>query len=692
MTTIGEVIGVLEGQLFVGREEERARFRQWLSSDSRTPEILNVTGRGGIGKSALLGAFAREAHSLGKTVLLVDSRDFPHTPQALLDALGDESSEDTLAYLNRTHPLILFDTFEEMGDLSRYLRQEFLPALDTKIKVVIAGRYPLGHAWSEDPRWHHIVIHLPLTALSVKESREYLRSRGLNKQEMVEDIVNAAGGNPLALSLAADMALQLDIRDFGMAPERHLMVRSLVERLLRDVGHSSLRDLLQAAAVIRQFDEAALSAGSGQEEIGDAFDQLCRLSVVRPTEHGLMLHDDVRHALAEDLRWRRPDRYTELRLRALAYFRERTRVALPSERARLVAERLYLWENGFVQAMLFGEHEQGQAWMEPGGQADHEDIRRLWFYVETETYAKELYGDGPPEWDEKFLEWDEEFLNTILSYPATRLRVVRDRDGSLLGFSTALPVCRETIPLIDIHPSRSPLVHAYWNAKELEALPATPESTNVFYLLHVGYGNVLPDAVRAALLRDMFGLLALGGLYLVSFPLPSYKALFEACGFEFVPGARNWTVGPKHPVDGYVLDLQRIGVENWIEAIISGKRPPKALNREEMQQELQEVLLRWRDDARLARSPLAQIPAIRPANSEAERPAALRETIVGALASARTNASPSQIEAYRALELAYIKKTVSSERAAELLNVSRSTYYRLVKRGIDELVDVLMNL
>ena len=204
-------------------------------------------------------------------------------------------------------------------------------------------------------------------------------------------------------------------------------------------------------------------------------------------------------------------------------------------------------------------------------------------------------------------EGDIEFLETILRHPGTRVRVVRDRDAHLVGFSTVLPVCQETVLLLDLHEGLAPFVHAYWTPEELKALPATPEATNIFFLLHLAEGDVLPEAVAAALIRDHFGLFALGGVYLVMVlnSMPR-RLLLEACGFERVPEARTWVYGPEDPFDGYVLDLTYIGVERWFEAIVRGQRPPKVRNRSELERELEDALQHWRDDTWLAESNLAR--------------------------------------------------------------------------------------
>src|SRR5438046_2628663 len=117
MPTFREVLGSLEQHLFVGRARELAVFERWLAASGPLPELLSVSGRGGIGKSALLRAFARRAQQAGRPVVLVDSRDFPHSPDGLRRALAS-GQEDAVAYLNATRPLLLLDTFEELGELT----------------------------------------------------------------------------------------------------------------------------------------------------------------------------------------------------------------------------------------------------------------------------------------------------------------------------------------------------------------------------------------------------------------------------------------------------------------------------------------------------------------------------------------------------------------------------------------------
>lgn len=683
MPTLGQVVQNLEAGLFVGRERELAAFSQWLADDQ--PAILNVSGPGGVGKTALLRAFRRYAEEQGRPVVTLDARDFRATPEGLWHALGGDSAAEVLAALNAQSPLLLLDTFEELGQLTRYLQDEFLPQLDSALKIVIAGRYPLEAAWSRDEFWRSLIRPLPLQGFSDDESRVYLRRRGLKEQRVVKQIGKVAGGYPLALSLAADLALQFGSRDIAAAPEWRLALRALVERLLQDSDDPTLRELLEACAVVRQFDEAMLAAVAGRADVSDAFARLCRLSVVRPAEHGLMLHDDVRRILVDDLRWRAPERYAALRGRALAHYRERVRTARPADQEWLMAERFFLWEHGFVQAMLFNKDEYGEVWLEPGAEADHEEVLRL-EAIYQDYIAPAITPAMPFTAEERAAHMVD--MAAFLRSPGARLRVARDRTGQAVGFSLILPVAQESLaPLIE-HPVLGPLIRAYWSPAERAALPATAESSTIFYLVQVvftiGQSEVTPEAINSAVIRDLFSVLVRNGIYLTTTGTAMHQQLLQAFGFEPIPTPPIFFRGV--PMQGFLLDLTQIGVEAWIEAIMAGRRPPRALRPAELERALQDALLHWHDDARLSCSPLRQTALV---DGEAAGPAELRAVLQAALARAKERAGPGEEAAYRALELGYLTRGLAHERAAERLSVSRTTFYRLLKRGVQGLARAL---
>ena len=76
------------------------------------------------------------------------------------------------------------------------------------------------------------------------------------------------------------------VRPFDLDQPEELLLTEQVELMLTDADRL-------AREVSAAHDEATLAALSGRRKIAAAFEQLCRLSSVRPAERGLMLHDDL---------------------------------------------------------------------------------------------------------------------------------------------------------------------------------------------------------------------------------------------------------------------------------------------------------------------------------------------------------------------------------------------------------------
>jgi hypothetical protein len=275
----------------------------------------------------------------------------------------------------------------------------------------------------------------------------------------------------------------------------------------------------------------------------------------------------------------------------------------------------------------------------------------------------------------------------LLRYAGLRLRLARDPDGQAIGYSMIVPVCRESVALLRDSPHLGMVLRRYFCPADLATLPPTAQTTHIFYLMDIVYCDVRREAVAAALLRDMFGVLALGGLYFAAMALARHRDIVEALGFTPMAGASSagWFVG--HPLQGYMLDLRRLGVDTWMDALMSGQQPPAVLTEVERESAVRAALLHWHDDAALAQSPLAHTGSgEEPALSAAE---VVRQAIRAALAAARAAAPPGRELAYRALELAYLGRRLSHERAAERLAVSRATFYRLLERGVHDLARAL---
>jgi hypothetical protein len=667
--TIRDVLTDLDERLFVGREPEVALFRDSLAQGTAGPTILALSGSGGMGKSTLLRAFRRIAEGQGWRVVYADGSAFEATPEGLSRTITGAHDSDGADYLNEARTVLLLDSFEKLGPLTHHLQEQFLPRLYQTVNVVIAGRRPLGMAWSG---WQPVVQSIVLSGFEPEASSKYLYLRGI-APELAAEIAQVAGGIPLALSLAADMATQHGVREFPAAAEWHLAVRSLVEELLRDVGDQDLRILLEAAAVLREFDEELLAAVAEKEDITAAFAALCRLSFIRPAQHGLTLHDEVRRILIEDLRWRRPEHLIELRRRAWRHYRRRMRES-PLQ-AWMIADELHLSGNDLVQAMLFQESETGIAWAQRARPSDRREILQI---LQAFTSQGASLPDAPtPE------EVDSGFVESLLSHPAARMTMARERDGRFAAYAFVLPICRQTMGLLPAGGAVRRLVERTSSAAEFANLPDDCEDASIYVLSTIARSAELSREATAALVQDVLNAILAGGKYLACTASAQYAEVLRAFGFakvasELGPSAFD----PDRQLDAFALDLRLVGVEAWIDSVIGGYPLTQQLAVEDIGAEVQAVLLHWADDAQLEASPLVAIAAGRDPESGLGPADRVRELIRDALERARAGASDDRELAFRAVELAYLERSVSQERVAERLSVSRSTFYRLLKRGV----------
>jgi predicted DNA-binding protein (UPF0251 family) len=532
------------------------------------------------------------------------------------------------------------------------------------------------------------VRSLALGGLSADESRTYLQRRGVTDGRLIHQILESVGGHPLALSLAADLVVSARIRNFNTSPERHLLIRSLAEQLLRSVPDPELRTLIEASAVVEQFDQRTLEAIVQQPTSATAFEQLCRLSVVRPAAHGLMLHDEVRRILADDLRWRDNQRYRELRMRAAEYLRERMRSASSSERTWLLDQRLYLWEHAFVQTMLFGQDDPGEVSVEPGTAADEAEaleLEMIWHNQILPSLGITHY-ELDPLHDADAHARD---MAHLFAMPGRRLRIARDQDQRMLGFSLVVPVCVPNTEYMLQHPVLGPLLRSYLERFGRETLPKSPETSRIAYFVQATHKGIKADAVNGALWRELFGLFEQEGTILITVGLPMHKELFRALSFEHLPLEIQPIWGMQDRMEAYMLDLSRIGLEAWIEAIMAGRQPPRVLSSAEMEHAVQDALVHWREDAWLESSELAQSTALAHRAVDQRTGEDVREAIRQALQRVKADASADLALAISALERAYLERTISHERAAQELAVSRATFYRLLRRATQALARAL---
>lgn len=289
--TLAERLAAARRRRFVGRSAERELFRQAVEGAGEPPfTVLHVHGPGGIGKSALLRVYGDLAVDAGRPVVLLDARDLPPERDAVRAAA--ELPDGGRAVL-------MIDTYEQLAALDGWVRDDLLPGLPADTVVVLAGRRPPAAAWTDDPGWADLVRVLPLAPLSPADADACLSAVPAAQRARV---VTFCSGNPLALSLARDLAASgVDVPEGLVAPD---VVGSLVSRLVDAAPTPEHRRAAGACAWARATDEALLRAVLGVADAAPLFDWLRAQPWVETGPLGVRPHDVVRDLLVADLRVR----------------------------------------------------------------------------------------------------------------------------------------------------------------------------------------------------------------------------------------------------------------------------------------------------------------------------------------------------------------------------------------------------
>ncbi|WP_431873354.1 ATP-binding protein [Amycolatopsis sacchari] len=300
-------------EVFVGRVAELAAFRQALAGGPAAPVLLHLHGPGGIGKSALLRRFTAEALAAGRHVVSVDGHDVGGRPEAIEAAARDAFGDDRV--------LLVIDGFEQCRGLECWLRTRFLPRLPEHAVIVIAGRLPLAPEWRCDPGWAPVLRTIALGELPPRDAGALLTARGV-PSELHASVLADAGGLPLALSLAAELAL----REHGWQHTEDV-ASALLEALAGEVPSAAHRHALRLFAHARTTTPELLRAALPWEDTAALYAWLAALPFVESCQAGLYPHDLVRQALDEGVRGGGEREYRSMHRRILQHLVERARTA-----------------------------------------------------------------------------------------------------------------------------------------------------------------------------------------------------------------------------------------------------------------------------------------------------------------------------------------------------------------------------
>ncbi|MEJ8640903.1 hypothetical protein WKI68_04420 [Streptomyces sp. MS1.HAVA.3] len=358
------------------------------------------------------------------------------------------------------------------------------------------------------------------------------RAAGVTDPEAVALVVRLAGGVPLLADLAC-RALHLGIAPDVPGAVADRMTGEVLERLGRERPGQRWRHALRLLATVRTGDERLLAGGP------ELFETLAGLSLVRRERLGLTVREPYRSLFETAYRWRRPQAYEDVRLRAAGYRRAllTERPSGPQERAGLVEEGLFLTGDPLLRTTLFPPAEEFSR-IGPALAGEADDIGRLmhrWavrggFDVRRSERIVERWLDGDPG----------------------AFRLARDREGRPVGLAALLPVGADTEAGIE------PLLQQH-----TAGLLGGPGSGGLF--LGAAYGA--DPVVHAQILRDILGQAVRAGHLVVSTASPDYQALLRTLSFRPHGGIRDDVYRCGRRPEVYSHDFGAAGLPGWMGAL-----------------------------------------------------------------------------------------------------------------------------
>ncbi len=543
----------LDGQAavgLVGRRQELASLLRCLEPDG--PLVVQIHGIGGIGKTALLSAFAAECRKRDIPVVALDCRTIEPTVRGFLAELEQQlggsvqSVEEAAHRLEALGPrvVVTLDTFEVFRLMDTWLRKVFLPAQSERVRFVFAGRMAPVSAWRSHPQWRQLFAEVPLHPLPESDALLLLEDLHVRGAE-ADQIQRFAGGHPLALTLGAAARSRAGATLDRVAGNPILELSQL---FLSDVEDEATRDALEAASVVRRVTRPVLGAMLGTIEISEVWDRLQRLPVVELHTDGLVIHDTVRDAIGGALKAADPDRHRRYRKAAWKQLRSEVQDASAEDLWRYTADMLYLTENPVAREAFFPSGASALA-VEP---AHPEDRDRIF----------EISGlhEGP-EADRLIRLWWERLPSAF--------HVVRDENHQTVGFYCMFDP--SAVSPADLE--RDPLTSAWIQNLRREYVSRKLSVLFIRRWLGAQDGEA-PSPVQAACWLDIKRTYmemrpGLRRVYLPVIDLPTYAPVATELGFR--PIAEASCTLDEQTYHTAMLDFGPTSVDGWLARIVAAE-------------------------------------------------------------------------------------------------------------------------
>jgi len=566
-----------EDEFLVGRIQEKELFQQFLEGAPNVKRIWSLYGTGGVGKSTLLDMFRRQSRKCGAAFYLLDGLEFGRTGEAFcrkLLALMEEQHpidppNDVLEQvLNRvwkaaeTRPVaIAVDTFEESSLQESWLRDEFLRRLHPKVLVIFSGRHPLRGAWLTSPAWRERTQWLPIDHLQREDVLQYALKCGISGHKQGEWLWERTRGHGLTLALAVSAELMggtHPLQPSGWSPE-------LASLWLKEVPDDELRGLVEAAAMLRLFNQELLEFVTEQRVSAYAFTRLTQFSFVRRTEKGWRLHDLMRDSTRDYVRERAPAAFRKLTERCVLYYSSVIREsASKRDVAFEVGELFYYIGNDRLRAFLNAGDPGGFGW-EPLTEANLQEGLHYLKRRRSETVPATRRGIDPVTGElieqtyskqELLFAIEGLDLEELLALQQEAVMLMRTQDGSVCGLSAIIPINAHTIHYLERDPFSGPYIRSLTNT-ERKALEAEDRDPAGWFIKSIDVLDWSDTSMLLEAVSQMYRFMCAGKLFVATPPpLDMHYHSHLGLGFRIVPGVTHCSYDGKTATPTFVLDTR----------------------------------------------------------------------------------------------------------------------------------------
>jgi len=669
----------------VGRENELAGLLAWV--DSPAGKLLWVYGQAGSGKTTLMQAFAlsvtAEAGGRGKQV-------FWHTflPEEGLEYLLIKSKERQLH--KDVQYIWILDGFREIDAvIMEQLLNDDAPWQQENCRLIIVSRQLPGGEVSGE--------FIEVKNFNEALTKTYWEKKGLDLELSRQSYI-LTGGNPLLLSLLAAAVKRSGYRLFyemlgGM------MEADLIKEAVMESVEVTVWPLLEVAALLPAFNRQVLEAVSGIEVTEEAFLNLTELPFISFSGDEWSIHELVGHVLNEFFRRDSADEYRTFKNAAYRYFRKQMEEK-PSKMDISLRYCVCLSESYIARQVFLAGFAAG-AQLQVMQQARKDDLEKIAGCWQASAASYSNIGFHINSQDRVLPEQDD--LPRLLSLGPQFFRVLKNRDGLLLGYHAILPVCGETMGYLTAAPAMAQYFAAL-SGRELKRLKNfAAAETDTYVLRHLVLRNPADTATLGFLLQDILPVVLHKYRIVTSAPLPAYHQLALGMGFWEVPGVYDIGYGYQSPV--LVLDLREMELDLWLEWLVMGQDSPPWLEILvhlpiwQWYQEVRKALNSLHNLEQLGKNPLASLAAVLSETKDVSRrmPSAVElgrclsswlEQEIEALmheADSRGKRGFDEQQAGKLLVKTYLSGENKRVQAALLSQMSEATYYRWLQKSREQL-------